>query len=284
MPLLNLLKRKDKVGGNDAHSPRADPKAASAFTFMRTVRPLPAYQITPHCYNIANRVHKDTSTQEVISPPSFSSSDSSPQPSASQHNNESRSSRLFSRRPRSNSRESGIPGASVTSQGSDRSASRPAHGSKRLSELFGIRKHEVGSSHVPSDLPDITIQGAAQGDKTAEVQWEKRATILAQQNERSISRPGSSCGSPTGQKHSSSGEIPRAINPGRDTSGVVASRTVDEDLQEAIRLHEEGHLEEATKLFQMLADPNGANNALSQVLYVSSTCSFLSQVFSMQGW
>ncbi|TEY66797.1 hypothetical protein BOTCAL_0131g00080 [Botryotinia calthae] len=250
MPLLDLLKKKDRTAGNDAHSPRADPEAGPVFTFMRS----------------------DTNTQEVLSPPTFSSSESSLQPSVSvnQPNNESRSSRLFGGRPRSNSRESGnsgTSGASVSSHVSDRSTSGPAHNSKRISERFGLRKHEVRSSHVPSDLPEITVEEAAIGDKNAEVQWEKRATILAQQNERSISRPGSSCGSLPDRRNRISGEIPRALRPGRNPSGVVASRNVDDDLQEAIRLHEEGHLEEATKLFERLADPHGANNALSQVLY-----------------
>ncbi|KAI9647314.1 hypothetical protein NHQ30_003699 [Ciborinia camelliae] len=252
MPLLDLLKKKEKVTGNDAQPPRADPEADPVFKFMRS----------------------DTNTQEVISPPSFTSSESSLQPAVSKPNNESRTSRLFRGRPRSNSRESGhsgTSGASISSQVSDRSPSKSAFNSKRISERFGLRKHEVGSSHVPSDLPEITVEEATPDDKRAEVQWEKRATILAQQNERSISRPGSSCGSPPGRKNRNSGEMPRAISPGRNPSGVVASRTVDDDLQEAIRLHEEGHLEEATKLFERLADPNGANNALSQVLYVSST-------------
>jgi len=39
------------------------------------------------------------------------------------------------------------------------------------------------------------------------------------------------------------------------------------DIQEAIRLHEKGDLEASTALFGRLAEPNGANNALAQVLY-----------------
>lgn len=248
MPLLDLLKKKDKVGGNDAHSPRADPEVGPVFTFTTS----------------------DTQTEEVISSPSFPSSEASLQPSVGKPNNESRTSRLFRGRPRSISPESGnsgTSGASVSSRISDRSPSRPVQNGKKISERFGLRKHEVGSSHVPSDLPEITVEEAAADGKGAEVQWEKRATMLAQQNERSISRPGSSSGSPPGSRNRNPGEIPGAISPGRNTSGVVASRTVDDDLQEAIRLHEEGHLEEATKLFARLADPNGANNALSQVLY-----------------
>ena len=50
-------------------------------------------------------------------------------------------------------------------------------------------------------------------------------------------------------------------------SGVVSSKEIDRDIQEAIRLHEEGDLERSTELFGRLADPYGANNPLSQVLY-----------------
>lgn len=49
--------------------------------------------------------------------------------------------------------------------------------------------------------------------------------------------------------------------------GIVGNPKVDDNLQEAIRLHEEGSLEEATRMFGRLADPGGQNNALSQVLY-----------------
>ena len=49
--------------------------------------------------------------------------------------------------------------------------------------------------------------------------------------------------------------------------GIVGSPKVDDNIQEAIRLHEEGSLEEATNMFARLADPMGQNNAMSQVLY-----------------
>jgi hypothetical protein len=153
---------------------------------------------------------------------------------------------------------SGASGASSSpSHSSNTSVPKPPHGTRKISERFGLRKHEAGSSHVPSDLPEITIEAAAEDKARAEVQWERRATILAQQNERSISRPGSSYGS------SNNGASGAARN------GVVASRNTDEDLQEGIRLHESGQFEEATKIFARLADPNGDNHALSQILYVS---------------
>ena len=41
----------------------------------------------------------------------------------------------------------------------------------------------------------------------------------------------------------------------------------DVNIQEAIRLHEAGDLVNSTKMFGRLADPNGENDPLSQVLY-----------------
>ncbi|POR31230.1 Tetratricopeptide-like helical [Tolypocladium paradoxum] len=54
-------------------------------------------------------------------------------------------------------------------------------------------------------------------------------------------------------------------NPGR--RAPLSSEQIDQDIQEAIRLHEAGHLEKSTVMFARLADPQGANNPLSQVLY-----------------
>ncbi|KAF7548691.1 hypothetical protein G7046_g8588 [Stylonectria norvegica] len=59
----------------------------------------------------------------------------------------------------------------------------------------------------------------------------------------------------------------RPLNPGRADSQTVLSQEIDDDIQEAIRLHEEGDLERSTKIFGQLAEPHGANNPLSQVLY-----------------
>ncbi|KAL3963904.1 hypothetical protein ACCO45_000908 [Purpureocillium lilacinum] len=53
----------------------------------------------------------------------------------------------------------------------------------------------------------------------------------------------------------------------RQRGRSVSSKKIDQDIQEAIQLHEAGHLEKSTVLFARLADPQGANNPLSQVLY-----------------
>ncbi|KAM0280362.1 hypothetical protein ACHAQH_004075 [Verticillium albo-atrum] len=144
--------------------------------------------------------------------------------------------------------------ASVSSQastGTDKSR-------RRLSERLHLSRAPSSSEHVPQDLPAIV------DTDSAEDQWERRATMLASMTERarSNSRPPT----PPGQTASSSaGPASGTTSPAR--KGPVSSKDVDEGIQEAIRLHEEGHLAKSTAMFAWLADPQGANNPLSQVLY-----------------
>lgn len=91
-----------------------------------------------------------------------------------------------------------------------------------------------------------------------EDQWEHRATILAKEMEKNRSRPTTPVGSTMDLSKMSLGGSPE---------GVVLTKYVDDNIQEAIRLHEAGELETSTQMFGRLADPNGENNALSQVLY-----------------
>jgi hypothetical protein len=111
-------------------------------------------------------------------------------------------------------------------------------------------------------------EGGADDKEGTESQWEKRATILARENEKHRSRPstpvhGSS--PPVIPQLRLDGATPEEIPLSQ--SKAVSSKAIDEDIQEAIRLHEEGKLEASTALFARLADPKGANNPLSQVLY-----------------
>lgn len=122
-----------------------------------------------------------------------------------------------------------------------------------------MRKSQITSSSVPSDLPDIGV--GEDGD------WEKRATILARENEKSRSRPASPTGSTTDLAGMSSMTLGGSSPGGGKDKGVVSTKHVDDNIQEAIRLHEAGELETSTRMFGRLADPNGDNNALSQVLY-----------------
>lgn len=50
-------------------------------------------------------------------------------------------------------------------------------------------------------------------------------------------------------------------------SSALFSKEIDNQLQEAIDLHEAGHLEDAAVRFKKLADPHGPNHPLAQVLY-----------------
>jgi hypothetical protein len=89
-----------------------------------------------------------------------------------------------------------------------------------------------------------------EGDKVAteqrEAQWEKRATMLAMNNPL--------LDSPNEKRE-------RSRSPG------ISDARGDVNIQEAIRLHEAGELTASSNMFSQLADPRGANNALSQVLY-----------------
>jgi TPR repeat protein len=107
----------------------------------------------------------------------------------------------------------------------------------------GSRSASASSVNLPQGLPD---EPETAKDQHGEAQWEARATLLAKAN--SISR--------------SSSPMVR----GQNYHGVSDAPS-DDHIQEAIRLHEEGDLARSTEMFGRLANPNGANNALSQVLY-----------------
>ncbi|KAL8842731.1 MAG: hypothetical protein Q9170_000387 [Blastenia crenularia] len=152
----------------------------------------------------------DTNTQEVISPPTFAD-DYKPQLTKDTHTPTKRFSRFRS-----------ASNASSTSNTSTR-------GEKRLSHRLHLGSHSrsssISSNIVPGDLPPINDE-VGEGDEK-EAQWENRATILAQENpvakqgrprENSLTGPS---GRPT---------VARAIS---DAKG-------DENIQEAIRLHEAG--------------------------------------------
>ncbi|KAM0332571.1 hypothetical protein ACHAQA_002855 [Verticillium albo-atrum] len=143
--------------------------------------------------------------------------------------------------------------ASVSSQASNGTGTGTEKSRRRLSERLHLSRAPSSSEHVPQDLPAIVATDAA------EDQWERRATMLASMTERarSNSRP------PTPQSGTGMGTDG---SPAR-RKGPVSSKDVDEGIQEAIRLHEEGHLAKSTAMFAWLADPQGANNPLSQVLY-----------------
>lgn len=125
-------------------------------------------------------------------------------------------------------------------------------------QIFG-RGRSTSSANVPSDLPAVGGDGVARNEDE-EAKWEKRATVLISGNTVLKSGPNT----PTIEVHN---PVSPSASPGRSQQTSVSAAPADADIQEAIRLHEAGDYAASTQIFGKLADPNGANNALSQVLY-----------------
>ncbi|KAI9677936.1 MAG: hypothetical protein M1829_002433 [Trizodia sp. TS-e1964] len=187
-------------------------------------------------------MRSDTITQEIITPPSFTDA------LGPSENQTTKRQSIFRRK-------SSAPNVS-TPETEQKKGNE--HGERRLSQRFGLRGHgrnsSTSSANIPPDLPNITDIN----DEDQEAQWETRATILAR-------------GGPSRSNSPPIKESP-ALGPDKTSSlrnrgGSVSSSMGDENIQEAIRLHEAGDLVRSTAMFGRLADPNGANNALSQVLY-----------------
>lgn len=123
--------------------------------------------------------------------------------------------------------------------------SRSASTASRLRQSFlgHHKKNSDPSLNIPV-LPTITKPN--NGNPEDEAKWEERATILAK-----------GLASPTD-----------LMPPGRSRAPSIAGQ--DDTIQEAIALHEKQKYGDATEMFKRLADPNGPNNPLSQVLYALS--------------
>ncbi|PON28093.1 hypothetical protein TGAM01_v203230 [Trichoderma gamsii] len=204
-------------------------------------------------------VGSDTVSQQVIMPSDenalgYNDGLLSPSSTSGEHRKSRRSFDFFQ------SNQSRSPSASSsTSQKSKKEST-----ARRLSHRLHLSRAPETSDHVPQNLPEIVVPNDVQDGDAAELQWEKRATMLAGQNDRVRSRPPSRDAA-DGMAHMSL-DGPRSRSASVH-SGQVSSKQIDADIQEAIRLHEEGNFVEATKLFGRLADESGANNPLSQVLY-----------------
>jgi len=197
------------------------------------LRPEPKDSLSPNPVPEFTFLRTTTTSEEVIAPPTY--------PGDRPPEHEKHHSRF---RRHSNA-------AQATAQSPDQPKSRSE---KRLSEKLHIgsrsRTASTSSVNIPADLPDVGNDVA----KTAEdeAKWEKRATLLAK---GPISR------------NASSTQVDAVREKGRRSRSASVSAGGDENIQEAIRLHEAGELEQSTKMFGRLAEPDGANNALSQVLY-----------------
>ncbi|KAL1604084.1 hypothetical protein SLS60_005676 [Paraconiothyrium brasiliense] len=137
----------------------------------------------------------------------------------------------------------------------------PQESEKGGHKLHFGRNRSASSVNVPENLPAVTGDGVARNEEE-EANWEKRATVLISGN--TVLKSGGN--TPTIEV---SNPLSPGLQQGRSRSGShsVSAAPDDADIQEAIRLHEAGDFAASTKIFGKLADPNGANNALSQVLY-----------------
>ena len=234
MTLRDLLKKKDKIQHEANHASASSniPGPPPEFTLIRS----------------------DTLTQEVIHPPSAPSTNEWPlgpsEPSASD------SPPRTVKRPssfRSHSARSAAPADSRISRSSSYGGRE-----KRLSTLLRLRSHSGShssrsSAHLPADLPAIDDDGGASGadaEAEREAKWTKRATMLA---ESSLD-----LGLPVDAASEDAPVLPPI--------GGIPDAEAD-DIHKAIELHERGDLEASTAMLSRLADPQGANHPLAQVLY-----------------
>ena len=240
MTLKDILKKKEKIKQDVAPSmvSTSEPNPmAEGFTFLRS----------------------DTNTQELIQPPSFTSESTEPIPSK----NQKRLSGHFSR----------LRNASDASIHSTQTRVS-AKSEKRLSQRLHLNRSRTPSSssvNVPTDLPEIQDL-AIRGEET-EARWEERATMLAKGNPNHKPRPQEnrqSKGKTVEDKFYQEG-FPQERPPDPQDglivrTGVtrsVSSAKADENIQEAIRLHELGDLTNSTAMFGRLA----ASSAMAQIMF-----------------
>ncbi|OJJ46124.1 hypothetical protein ASPZODRAFT_133121 [Penicilliopsis zonata CBS 506.65] len=261
MPLRDFLRR----GSEHQSSPNDSSEASGASGYPDyPQQPVPEIKF----------VRSDTTTQEVITPPVYEGDYDHQQ----QHEPEQRPSTASSVTSSSSRRgfklfhRSRSPSDAVTTgieAGASASPPRPQRDSShRLSSLLHRDRDRAAGSggsprnsssvsvNLPRDLPRINTDVGDKQDR--EAQWEKRATVLVQGNPQ--------FSSPLSPTPLSPGENWGARSRSSSRSGCI-DRQGDVNIQEAIRLHENGELEKSTQMFGQLADPNGANNTLSQVLY-----------------
>jgi hypothetical protein len=229
MPLRDLLKKKDKQDEDSSQSSSAMNLDVPEFTFIRTT----------------------TNAQEVIEPPTYPGDQPPEEIPSSPPKRHSRF-----RRHSHTSKEAQT--SNPARPKSDRPKSDRPKSDRRLSERLHLgsrsRSASTTSVNVPAGLPEIQT-GVASGEDE-EAQWEKRATLLAKGNNIV---PSGSAGANREEKPAEGGRRSRSVS--------VSDKREDDHIQDAIRLHEEGDLQRSTEMFGRLADPGGANNALSQVLY-----------------
>lgn len=166
----------------------------------------------------------------------------------------------------------------VVPEGEGEGGNRPPGHSSSLSLSSQGSASSAGGAAATPAVPGSGTPNSkpVPADPAVESQWEKRATMLALENDKVQQLTGSRPGTPEERlSNSRGGSGAGAASPAGSTrsrsnsaaNGTVSSKELDANIQEAIRLHEEGQLEQSTRMFGILADPRGYNNPLSQVLY-----------------
>ncbi|PFH60190.1 hypothetical protein XA68_11319 [Ophiocordyceps unilateralis] len=136
--------------------------------------------------------------------------------------------------------------------------------SQRLMQHLGLPSSPTGPDRGSEEFPT-----GRSSDEESEF-WERRATMLAgAHDEEQQPQP-----QPQQTQQLQQLQPRRPSQPSQQVeagasspSSPLSTRQTDAAIQEAIRLHEAGSLEQSTSKFGQLADPSGANNPLSQVLY-----------------
>ncbi|CAK3891084.1 hypothetical protein MYCFIDRAFT_193195 [Lecanosticta acicola] len=257
--LRDLLKKKEKVGQEAEAAQRRESKLdVPEFTFLRTT----------------------TEVQEVIQPPSFTEDDSKAGPTDKKEERRPLGFRQFS------SSSSTKDPTAVLSPVAERSGQqlpvRPK-GERRLSQRLHLHRRDrsrsaslESSSNLPQDLPEapdsvgpahggpdtkrvVEDKGTKEAKEQREAQWERRATILAMNNPLRDGRL------QTEQQEGKS--LPAGARSRSGSRSISDAAAGDVNIQEAIRLHEAGDLKLSTEMFGQLANPEGDNSALAQVLY-----------------
>ena len=263
MTIKGLLKKK-----NATSEAAADSSGSNAGNTPTTPAPLPSSPVPEFTF-----YRTDTNTQEVIQPPQFAE-DKTQDVERSERLSTSLSQRLSIGRRRKSS------AASTLSHTSEKDGPVRA---RRLSERFHLSRTSSASSvHLPSDLPSIPDAYRPQVDEQdQEAQWEDRATRLAKEgvakspdaaspaksaSSRNSSFRGRSVSTPLSPQETTATNMVEGSTESRPRSRTrsVSDAAGDENIQEAIRLHEAGELTSATKMFGRLAE---TGNVLSQVLY-----------------
>lgn len=238
MTLKDVFKKREKIKEDVAHA----------------IADAPPREESPPPFTI---IRSDTNTQELIRPPTFAS-DIAPAP-AEDHSITKKFSRLRSA-SNASTRLRSASNASTTS----RASSKGEKGERRLSQRLHLhsRASSQNSVNVPSDLPDIKDLSIEAEEK--EARWEERATILANSNPNAM--PTSQDGHSIGPVNPSRGTQPYGQAHLGDRPSVtrsISSAKGDENIQEAIRLHESGDLSASTAMFGRLAE----GNAMAQIMY-----------------